>query len=113
LLELLQKIDLLVINESEANPLDIGFSIYKLPEGTTAQEIHDKGLLNVLPEPDWDSLFDFVGQKLAPTLNGQEYDLEVTVTEAGQHGVFCSNVWVIGEAEDTDGDYVAMFTVSG
>jgi hypothetical protein len=88
-----------VTNESDTT--NIGFSVLKFPEGTTAEEIFNEGI------------FNFVGESAIikgvprPTEVGTEYDLTVTFNETGQHGINCFDP---GGAE-TEADYVTMFTV--
>ncbi len=79
-----------VTNESDT--ANIGFAVWKFPEGTTAEEVFNEGIINVVAGDGYE--IDFVGA---------EYDLTVTFNETGQHGINC---FELGGA-----DYVAMFTV--
>jgi hypothetical protein len=90
-----------VTNESDNT--DVGFAILKFPEGTTAEEVFDEGIFNVITSPP-------AGLRLrsAPTQTGREYELKPTFTETGQHGINCFNL----AGADTGADYVTMFTVS-
>jgi hypothetical protein len=90
-------------NESDGS--DVGFAVWKFPEGATAEEIFNEGIFNIVPEED--ALIDFVS---APTVNGTEYDLTVTFTETGQHGINCFDLSG-GGGDETAGNYVTMFTV--
>ncbi len=95
-----------VTNESDTT--DVGFSVLKFPEGTTAEEIFDEGIFNILADFD-NALIDF---RSAPTVIGEEYDLTVTFTETGQHGINCFDLSA-GGVDETEADYVTMFTVNG
>ena len=88
---------------NESDETDIGFSVLKFPEGTTAEEIFNDGIFNVVTDFD-SALIDLV---FAPTVVGTEYDLTVTFNETGQHGINCFNL----AGAETEADYVTMFTV--
>ena len=88
-----------VTNESDER--DIGFSVLKIPEGTTAEEIFDEGIFNVVAG---DPIIEVV---FAPTVVDTEYDLTVTFNETGQHGINCFNL----AGAETEADFITMFTV--
>ena len=88
-----------VTNESDER--DIGFSVLKIPEGTTAEEIFKEGIFNVVTG---DPIIEVV---FAPTVVDTEYDLTVTFNETGQHGINCFNL----AGAETEADFITMFTV--
>jgi hypothetical protein len=92
---------------NESANLSVGFSVLKFPEGSTADEVFNKGMANVVPSDD-----AFLGFVPDPTLNDTEYDLTVTFVETGQHGVNCFDQSVPG-VDPTGADYATMFTVNG
>ena len=92
---------------NESDETDVGFSVVKFPEGTTAEEVFNEGIFTFLTSDD--AIIDFVS---APTFNDREYDLTVTFIETGQHGVNCFDLSA-GGVDETEGDYVTMFTVNG
>ncbi len=91
-----------VTNDSD-NP-NVGFTVWKFPEGTTPEEIYNEGVFSVVsrdPGP--------IGEKFSPTTPGEEYDFTVTFTETGQHGIDC----FVFPGPAREGDHVTMFTVNG
>ena len=92
-----------VTNESDHT--GVGFAVLKFPEGSTAQEVFSEGISAIVPDDD--ALIDF---RTAPTVIGTEYDLTVTFTETGQHGINCFDLSG-GGIDETDSDHVTMFTV--
>ena len=92
-----------VTNESDHT--DVGFAVLKFPEGSTAQEVFSEGISAIVPDDD--APIDF---RAAPTVIGTEYDLTVTFTETGQHGINCFDQSG-GGIDETEADHVTMFTV--
>jgi hypothetical protein len=91
-----------VTNDSDTQ--NVGFAVRKFPEGTTPEEIYDEGIFNVVPRSP-----GLIALKSSPTTPGEEYDLTVTFTETGQHGINC----FVFPGPTAEADYVTMFTVSG
>ncbi len=85
-----------VTNDSDTT--DVGFSVFKFPEGTTSEEVFNEGIFNFV-----DRNSDLISQRRTPTDVGTEYEMTMTFRETGQHGINCFDF------EGTD--YVAMFTV--
>jgi len=74
------------------------------PEGTTPEQVYDDGIFAVVSRNP-----GAIGEKFPPTALGAEYDLTVTFSESGQHGINCFEFG--GPA--TEADHVTMFTVNG
>jgi hypothetical protein len=91
-----------VTNDSDTQ--NVGFAVWKFPEGTTPEEIYDNGIFNVVSRNP-----GAIGEVLPPTTPGEEYDLTVTFSESGQHGINCFEF----PAPATEADHVTMFTVNG
>ena len=89
-----------VSNESDSSKA--GFAVWKVPEGTTPEEIYDNSIFSVVSEDD---VYDREVVEAGP---GQAYDLAVTFEETGQHGINCFK-WDGGR---TGSDHVTMFTVN-
>jgi hypothetical protein len=91
------------INESDTT--DLGFSVWAVPEGATADEILEVGIYDavghfggaIMPEPG------FYASLWPPTAVDTSVDLAVTLDTSGQHALICF---------DSSGDYAIMFTVS-
>jgi hypothetical protein len=94
-----------VTNESETP--DVGFAVFKVPEGVTAEEIVEQGIFNVVFDVPPGS--EALGAVDPPTAIGTSRSFSVTFAEAGQHGINCY-VW---PGPEIGADHVAMFTVSG
>jgi hypothetical protein len=94
-----------VTNESETP--DVGFAVFKVPEGVTAEEILEQGIFNVVFDvvPGSDAL----GGVDPPTAIGTSSSFSVTFAEEGQHGINC----YVFPGPETGSDHVAIFTVSG
>jgi hypothetical protein len=93
---------------NESDTPGAGFAVWKFPEGLTSEEIFEQGLMtlaNTVAFP-FDNVINFVP---VPTVVGQEYELPVTFTETGQHGVVC----FVSPGPVSGTDYVTMFTVKG
>jgi uncharacterized cupredoxin-like copper-binding protein len=95
-------VQFLVTNDSDNQ--NIGFSVWKFPEGTTPEEIYDEGIFNFVSRDSGP-----LGMKSSPTTPGREYGITVTFTETGQHGINC----FLSPGPDTEAGYVTMFTVNG
>ena len=94
-----------VINETDT---ETAFGVWKIPEGTTPEEIYDEGIDNAVPSSADDDAGYSIDVVLAP-ITGEAYDLTVTFLESGQHGINCFPF----TGQDTENDYVTMFAVTG
>jgi len=91
-----------VTNDSDTE--NVGFTVWKFPEGTTPEEVYDNGIFAVVSRNP-----GAIGEKFSPTALGEEYDLTVTFSESGQHGINC----FVFPGPATEVDHVTMFTVNG
>jgi len=91
-----------VTNDSDNQ--NVGFAVWKFPEGTTPEEIYNEGIFSVVSRAP-----GALGEKFSPTTQGEEYDFTVTFSESGQHGINC----FVFPGPTTESDYVTMFTVNG
>jgi hypothetical protein len=89
---------------NESNTTGAGFSVWKFPEGLTSEQIFEKGIFNVTDSGSAPT--NFIS---TPTAIGTEYELPVTFTEAGQHGMVC----FVNPGPETGSEWVTMFTVNG
>jgi hypothetical protein len=87
---------------NESDTLGAGFGVWKFPEGMTSEEVFEQGIFNAT---NGGNAIKFVS---VPTVIGQEYELKVTFTETGQHGVVC----FVFPGTEPGSDYVTMFTVT-
>ena len=88
---------------NETDTTSIGFAVLKFPEGSTAEDVSNEGIFNVVAD---DALLEpYVP---SPTVTGTEYEMTVTFNEVGQHGVNCFD---FARAGLSGSDYVTMFTV--
>jgi hypothetical protein len=93
-----------VTNESETT--EVGFALWKFPEGVTPEEILAQGI------------FEFVTSGNAeagvshPTVIGEPETLRVFFDSPGQWGIVCFDASG-GESDVAGIDYVTMFTVKG
>ena len=94
-----------VINETDT---ETAFAVWKIPEGTTPEEIYDEGIFNAVPRSADDDAGYYIEVVDAPIM-GEAYDLTVTFLESGQHGINCFE----SSGPDTESDHVTMFTVTG
>ncbi len=88
---------------NESDNFEVGFAVFKFPEGTTAEEVFNEGIFNVVDMASARIIF-----RQAPTALGTEYELTMTFSETGQHGINCFD---LGHGETESGDFVTMFTV--
>ena len=95
-----------VINETDT---ETAFAVWKIPEGTTPEEIYDEGISNAVPTSADDDAGYEIDAVLAP-ITGEAYDLTVTFLESGQHGINCFPFTGAGYREN---DHVTMFAVTG
>jgi hypothetical protein len=94
------------INESDTT--NLGFSVWAVPEGTTADAILEVGIYEVvghfggaaMPEPG------YYASLWPPTAVDTPGDLAVTLDKPGQHALICFDL------SDSSGEYAIMFTVS-
>jgi hypothetical protein len=96
-----------VVNESDTT--DVGFAVWKFPEGATSEEVLEKGILSSQPQgtqfqdEPWLEIVPF------PTSIGTAFELPVTFEEEGQHGIVCFDV----STDAVSGvDHVTMFTIT-
>jgi hypothetical protein len=90
------------INASEV--LRVGFSVWKVLEGTATEDIYKYGVHGVTDEGE-DHYFPYLNTSTAP---GIEWPLTVTFDKAGLHALICF------ELPGDRPDYAAtLFTVSG
>jgi hypothetical protein len=95
-----------VINESDTT--DMGFGVWSLPEGTTADEILEDGIFTVVGGgPPVDEAPGFYRALFGPTAIGTSQGLRVFLDTPGQHALNCYDLSTGG------GDHAIMFTVSG
>lgn len=88
---------------NETDTTSIGFAVLKFPEGSTAEDVSNEGISNVVAD---DALLE--PYLPSPTVIDTEYDLTVTFNEVGQHGISCFDF----AGDGLPGwDYVTMFTV--
>jgi hypothetical protein len=94
-----------VTNESDTT--DMGFSVWSVPEGTTADEILEDGIFTVVGGgPPADPEKGFYAALFPPTAIDSTEDLTVTLDTPGQHALICF------DASTGGGDRAIMFTVS-
>lgn len=88
---------------NETDTTSIGFAVLKFPEGSTAEDVSNEGIFNVATD---DALLEpYVP---SPTVIDTEYEMTVTFSEVGQHGINCFD---FAGAGLPGWDYVTMFTV--
>jgi hypothetical protein len=98
-----------VINESDTT--NMGFGVWSVPEGTTADEIAEEGLFELLGISDVDDWPGFYTALFAPTpidgtdARGGPLTMKVFLDTPGQHALNCFDA-------AADLDYPIMFTVS-
>jgi hypothetical protein len=77
-----------VTNESDTT--DMGFSVWSVPEGTTADEILEDGIFTVVGGgPPADPEKGFYAALFAPTAIGTSQTLRVFLDTPGQHALNC------------------------
>ncbi len=93
------------INESDT--ASMGFAVWSVPEGTTADDILEEGIFVVIGGgPSVDPEKGFYAASFAPTAVDSTEILTVTLDRPGQHALNCYD-----ESPD-GGDHTIMFTVS-
>jgi hypothetical protein len=92
------------INESDTT--NMGFGIWSLPEGTTADEILEEGLFELLGITDVDDWPGFYAALFSPTAIDSTGILTVTLDKPGQHALNCF------DSTESGGNHAIMFTVS-
>ena len=96
-----------VINDADT---EAAFGVWKIPEGTTPEEIYDEGIETAVPSSADDDAGYEIYTVLAP-ISGEAYDdLTVTFLESGQHGINC---FQFPPTQETEKDYVTIFSVTG
>ncbi len=83
-----------------------GFGVWSVPEGTTADEILEEGLFELLGITDVDDWPGFYAALFAPTAIDGTGILTVTLDKPGQHALNCF------DRTDSGGNHAIMFTVS-
>jgi len=95
-----------VTNESDTT--DMGFSVWSVPEGTTADEILEDGIFTVVGGgPPADPEKGFYTALFRPTAIGTSLGLRVFLDTPGQHALNCF------DASTGGGNHAIMFTVNG
>ena len=92
-----------VINESETT--EVGFSLWKFPEGVTPDEILEQGIFEFVTQGNSPSYI------APPTAIGEPRTLRVFFDSPGQWGINCFDQ--SGRDDDGSDNYVTMFTVNG
>jgi hypothetical protein len=101
--ELGETVTFTFINESDTS--DLGFSVWSVPEGTTADEINELGIFEVAGGgPPVEEAPGFYAALFAPTPLDSTEILTVTLDTPGQHALNCFDL--------TTTDHAIMFTVS-
>ncbi len=96
------EVTFIVVNATEAR--NVGFGVWAVPDGTTAAEIQERGIFEVVGVTSA-SADELKGVKFVPTLQDQEYEVPVTLDTPGQHAINCFQ---------TSGlDHATIFTVVG
>ncbi len=91
------------INESDTT--NMGFGVWSIPEGTTADDILAEGIFGVVGGgPPVDPEKGFYAALFAPTAIDSTGTLTVTLDKPGQHALNCY--------DESTGDHAIMFTVS-
>ncbi|MBT8217190.1 MAG: hypothetical protein HKN74_07560 [Acidimicrobiia bacterium] len=83
-----------------------GYEIWSVPEGTTAADIDERGVLDVVLEAG-SGIDGSLGGDTPPTFRGQRYSITRTLGIPGPHAFICI------EKPSRDSQYAAMFTVTG
>jgi hypothetical protein len=91
-----------VINESETT--EVGFSLWKFPEGVTPEEILEQGIFEFVTP------FNSPSFILPPTAIGEPGTLRAFLDSPGQWGISCFDQ---SGGENVSDNYVTMFTVNG
>lgn len=95
-----------VTNESDTT--DMGFSVWSVPEGTTADEILEDGIFTVVGGgPPADPEKGFHTALFAPTAIGTSEGLRVFLDTPGLHAFNCF------DSSTGGGNHAIMFTVNG
>jgi hypothetical protein len=90
-----------LVNASETR--DVGFGVWAVPDGSTAAEILERGIFEVVGATSL-ATDEFLAGRFPPTTRDFEYELSVTLDTPGQHVLNCF--------EEPGGDHAIMFTVS-
>jgi hypothetical protein len=93
-----------VTNESDTT--DMGFGVWSVPEGATADEILEDGIFELLGITDVDEWPGFYAASFAPTTIDSPETLRVFLDKPGQHALNCFDL-------TADLDHAIMFTVNG
>jgi hypothetical protein len=76
------------INESDTT--GVGFVVWTVPDGTTAEEIHEKGIFEATGTEQGNTApYEFWEAKFPPTQLNTEYQVTVTLDRAGLYSVNC------------------------
>jgi hypothetical protein len=93
-----------VTNESDTT--QVGFSVWKFPEGVTSEEILEQGIFEFVTSGNAERIIR------PPTAIGEPETLRVFFDSPGQYGINCFDTSG-GETDGSGIDYVTMFTVNG
>jgi hypothetical protein len=102
--ELNSTVTFTVTNESDTT--EVGFAVWKFPEGVTSEEIPEQGIFAFVAFGNVESAVS------APTAIGEPEALRVFFDSPGQWGINCFDLSG-GENDGAGLDYVTMFTVNG
>ncbi len=83
---------------------NVGFGVWAVPDGTTAADILEKGIFEVVGATSV-ATPAFYAAQFAPTARDTEYERTITLDTPGHHAVNCFDI-------ETDLDHATIFTVS-
>ena len=96
------------INESDDT--GVGFVVWTVPDGTTAEEINEKGIFEATGTRQGDTApYEFWGAKFPPTQLDTEYQVTVTLDRAGLYSVHC----YVETGAPVNTHYATIITVNG
>jgi hypothetical protein len=96
-----------VVNDSDTT--EVGFSVWKIPEGVTSEEVLEKGILSSQPQGTQFQDEPWLGIVSPPTIIGTAFEFSVTFEEEGQHGIVCFD---LSTETESGADHVTMFNVT-
>ncbi len=81
------EVTFIVVNASGTT--NVGFAVWTVPDGTTAAEILERGIFEVVGVTDVRGAVELKGMEPSGTVRDQEYELSVTLDTPGQHAINC------------------------